>query len=77
MVWGKRWRRITTAVKKPDYDKESNLVVLCFKCHKRLDKIAPHGKIRDKKKRRERRPPQPSAGFTGKDVHDIVFGRRS
>lgn len=74
LLWGARWRKVITTEEDPDYDKESNLLVLCVKDHKLLDKVASHGKIHGKRKRET--PSRPSVGFTGKDVYDVVFGKK-
>ena len=75
LLWGKKWERIVTKEVDPDYNKESNLVVLCFKCHKKLDKLTSHGKTGRKKKEEKEQSPR-SPGLTGEDVYEIVFGKR-
>jgi 5-methylcytosine-specific restriction endonuclease McrA len=69
ILWGPRYERVLTVEAEAERDKEENLLVLCVKCHKKLDQLTSHGKGGGGRKRK---PSEPAIGLTEGQLRKII-----
>jgi 5-methylcytosine-specific restriction endonuclease McrA len=69
ILWGPRYEKMLTVEKEAERDKEENLLVLCVKCHKKLDQLTSHGKGGGG---RRKKPPELGIGLTDEQFKEIT-----
>ena len=70
ILWGPKYERVLTVETEAERDKEEYLLVLCIKCHKKLDQLTSHGKGAGGRRKKE--PQQPEVGLTAQQIRKIT-----